>query len=57
VDPIRQSEAVYVEVRNQIEDLVMRLILELRKGRRAAAPKAPETIRSSSLFRMGRRRS
>lgn len=57
VDPIRQSEAVYVEVRDQIEGLVMRLILELRKGGRPAAPKAPDTVRSSSLFRMGRRRS
>jgi arsenate reductase len=56
VDPIRQSEAVYVEVRDQIESLVMRLILELRNGGRAAAPKPPDAARHSSLFRMGRRR-
>lgn len=54
VDPIRRSEEVYVEVRDQIENLVMRLILELRGPR---APEKPRmTIRGGSEFRMGRRR-
>lgn len=34
VDPIGQSEEVYLEVRDQIEHLVMRLILELRREQR-----------------------
>lgn len=34
VDPIGQPEEVYVEVRDQIEHLVMRLILELRREQR-----------------------
>jgi len=54
VDPIRQSEEVYIAVRDQIEDLVMRLILELRSGRTVDKPAA--SVRGSSLFRMGRRR-
>lgn len=57
VDPIRQSEAVYIAVRDQIEGLVMRLILELRNTARRSAPKAADTVGSSSLFRMGRRRN
>ena len=55
VDPIRQSEDVYVAVRDQIEDLVMRLVLERRSGQISAKPAT--AIRSGSLFRMGRRRS
>lgn len=35
-DPIGQSEEVYTEVRDQIEHLVMRLILELRRDKRKA---------------------
>lgn len=34
-DPIGQSEAVHRSVANQIEDLIMRLILELRSDRSA----------------------
>ncbi len=41
-DPIGQSEDVYVTVRDQIEHLVMRLILELRKQARTA-PAAPSS--------------
>jgi arsenate reductase len=57
VDPIRQSEAVYTEVRDKIESLVMRLILELRNNGRPAVPKPSDNVRGSSLFRMGRRRN
>lgn len=57
VDPIRQSEAVYIAVRDQIEGLVMRLILDLRNSERPVAPKPVGNVRSSSLFRMGRRRN
>lgn len=55
VDPIRRSEEVYVAVRDQIEDLVMRLVLELRSGRTPGKPAV--SVRGNSLFRMGRRRS
>jgi protein-tyrosine-phosphatase len=52
-DPIGRSEECYVTVRNQIEQLVMQLILELRRDqRRAAAPQPP----AGSLNRFGRRR-
>jgi arsenate reductase len=33
-DPIGQSEELYIQVRDQIENLVMRLILQLRKETR-----------------------
>ncbi len=35
-DPIGKSEEVYTEVRDQIEHLVMRLILDLRRQKRKA---------------------
>ncbi len=67
-DPIRQSEEVYTTVRNEIEQLVMQLILERRKGemssgeskaRRVAEKPAPaekSSVQANSAFRMGRRR-
>lgn len=52
-DPIGQSEEVYLAVRDQIEQEVMRLILELRREKRVAAePGRP----SGSGHRFGRRR-
>jgi len=50
-DPIGRSEEVYREVRDQIEDLVMRLILEFRRGLR---PKTKES-KTSGFARLGRR--
>jgi arsenate reductase len=50
-DPIGRSEEVYCTVRDQIEDLVMRLILEFR---RELMHKTKER-RSSGLTRLGRR--
>jgi arsenate reductase (thioredoxin) len=50
-DPIGRSEEVYREVRDQIEDLVMRLILEFRRDLR---PKVKEG-RTSGFARLGRR--
>lgn len=50
-DPIGRSEEVYREVRDQIEDLVMRLILEFRRDLR---PKAKEN-RTGGFERLGRR--
>lgn len=41
VDPIGQPEEVYLEVRDQIEHLVMRLILELRREQRGTENKPP----------------
>lgn len=35
-DPIGKKEAVYIKVRDQLETLVMRLILDLRRGRKPA---------------------
>lgn len=49
-DPIGQSEEFYREVREQIEDLVMRLILELRRDARIDAG---EPV--AKLTRLGRR--
>jgi arsenate reductase len=46
-DPIGRSEAVYVEVRDLIEHLVMRLILELRRDKKGV----PERSRSGLLRR------
>ena len=37
-DPIGKSEEVYVRVRDEIEHLVMRLILELRKANKPTTP-------------------
>jgi len=37
-DPIGKSEEVYVRVRDEIENLVMRLILELRKAAKPSTP-------------------
>jgi protein-tyrosine-phosphatase len=52
-DPIGRSEEVYREVRDQIEDLVMRLILEFRRELR---PKVQEReTRSGAFARLGRR--
>ena len=43
-DPIGRDEAVYVEVCNQIENLVMGLILDLRRGTRPL--KRPPSLRT-----------
>lgn len=44
-DPIGQPESVYVAVREQLEMLVMRLILELRRREKVMArPVAGETL-------------
>jgi arsenate reductase (thioredoxin) len=41
-DPIGQSEDTYVQVRDQLENQVMRLILDLRRdARKRVEPKAP----------------
>jgi protein-tyrosine-phosphatase len=37
-DPIGRSEEKYIAVRDQIENLVMQLVLELRREARRAAP-------------------
>jgi len=50
-DPIGRSEELYCEVRDQIEELVMRLILELRRETR---PKVRSTG-YKALARLGRR--
>jgi protein-tyrosine-phosphatase len=57
-DPIGRSEEFYITVRDQIEQQVMGLILELRRGkRRAFAPEPPpEPPPSRSPNRFGRRR-
>jgi hypothetical protein len=49
-DPIGRSKEVYREVRDQIENSVMHLILELR---REARPKA-KTSRAAAFVRLGR---
>jgi protein-tyrosine-phosphatase len=49
--PIGQSEEFYREVRDQIEDLVMRLILELRREARIDGGEQP----LGKLTRLGRR--
>lgn len=50
-DPIGQSEEFYREVQEQIEDLVMRLILELRREARGDEGEQPV----GKLTRFGRR--
>lgn len=45
-DPIGQSEEVYIKVRDQIENAVMRLILEFRKPSRTRKPKPVLTSRT-----------
>lgn len=50
-DPIGRSEEVYRQIRDQIEDLTMRLILELRREQR---PNSSAT-RGGALTRLGRR--
>jgi arsenate reductase len=50
-DPIGRSEDVYQQVRDQIEDLTMRLILELRREQRPTAASA----RGGGFGRLGRR--
>ena len=41
-DPIGQSEEIYVQVRDQLENQVMRLILDLRRdARKRIEPKGP----------------
>jgi arsenate reductase (thioredoxin) len=52
-DPIGRSEDVYIRVRDQIEDLVMRLVLELR---RQARIESRQTFAPDPGARMGRRR-
>jgi arsenate reductase len=52
-DPIGRSEDVYIRVRDQIEDLVMRLVLELR---RQARIESRQTFAPDPAARMGRRR-
>lgn len=47
-DPIGKTEDVYVNVRDQLEMAVMRLILELRRGDKPAAPWAVNKFRKSS---------
>ena len=42
-DPIAKTEPIYVEVRDQIEQQVMRLILDLRKNGNKASPNHPPT--------------
>jgi len=54
-DPIGKTEDIYIAVRDQIEQEVMRLILELRRDQRrgiSSAPPPPSTPRN----RFGRRR-
>jgi len=46
-DPIGESEDVYREVRDQIEQRVMRLILDLRSRKPAAVEAAVDTRRRS----------
>lgn len=48
-DPIGRSPEIYREVRDQIETLVMRLILELRRG--AGHSSRPSRSRRFSLLR------
>jgi arsenate reductase len=50
-DPIAQTEEVYLAVRDQLEMAVMRLILELRRAEKPAAPQPP----SGFLGRVTRR--
>jgi arsenate reductase (thioredoxin) len=50
-DPIGRSEEVYREVRDQIEDLVMQLILEFRRDLRPKTKESP----SRGFARLGRR--
>lgn len=50
-DPIGRSEEVYREVRDQIENLVMQLILEFRRELRSK----PKEHRTTGLARLGRR--
>jgi arsenate reductase (thioredoxin) len=47
-DPIGESEDVYREVRDQIEQRVMRMILELRSRKSAVAEAAVDTRRRRS---------
>jgi arsenate reductase len=51
IDPIGQSEEFYREVRDQIEDQVMRLILELRRDARIEVGEQPV----GRFTRLGRR--
>lgn len=53
-DPIGRSEEFYVTVRDQIEQYVMGLILELRRDQRRAAAAQPAPSRTPNRF--GRRR-
>ncbi len=46
-DPVGQSQEVFREVANVIEQLVMRLILELRTGKRAAPSIESRGIRAA----------
>lgn len=55
-DPIGQSEEVYIAVRDQIEQEVMRLILELRRDQRRALASPPPPPAGGSRNRFGRRR-
>jgi protein-tyrosine-phosphatase len=50
VDPIGRPEEVYLEVRDQIEHLVMRLILELRREQRDSGNGPPPRRRSRRVI-------
>lgn len=52
-DPIGETEDFYVSVRDQIENEVMRLILELRKDERDTRPSSDERPSVSRRLRMG----
>ncbi len=54
-DPIAKSEPVYVEVRDQIEQQVMQLVLDFRKTAKNAKqshPPAPARVRFGRLSRV-----
>ena len=50
-DPIGRSQELYCQVRDQIEDLVMKLILELRRSARSKSSRSS----SKSFVRLVRR--
>jgi arsenate reductase len=51
-DPIGQSEEIYIKVRDQLEALVMKLILDLR--RRFPKEQAPQLATRAARFGFGR---
>lgn len=44
VDPMGQPEAVYIQVRDQLEKLVMQLIMQLRRGNPPQVVRRPVTV-------------